>query len=565
MKRVLVLAIFFPLLAGCAAGKTKPTTTAAGKGTPATESAPSAEAAESTRRQAEAIARVKGGATMSDEGALAGPAATTIVDKATGKRLERIPKSRSYFVRDGVLYNQNVFGGTSGDPLIREDAEAYYIEAAPEPDLTKAEPEKPSDLKQFVELPASEAEVVSPPRSARRLRLEENSTGLPKAGFWRTNMAVADLDGDGRLEIVAPPPRLTISGPRVFGWTGTAWEEKTLNYYDVEPGRFSYGGVAVGDMNGDGKPDIVMIGHGSGICLLLNEGFPNFRMVPVRLPAAGIATGRALALGDFNGDGRLDIVAQSDETTRFTQTGELSLEVPEGGRDVRLFLQKPDGDFEEAPGGPEWGCYGYAVAASAPASDGREPFFYSSCRYYGGMRVLHTFDKTAAKFTWPGKGIVEELSYHIGGTAMTYMGKPGVAATYMKVGPDEGKPNVTGYGITIYYRDGEQWKSQRVFKTLVQPAVETHGIAAGDLDGDGLDDLVWADDGKGKLRVFFQKPDGGFEELDEAAEPAIVNRTTSVRVADVDGDGRKDVVLMYEYSSSGRSRSGGLRFFRNVR
>jgi hypothetical protein len=38
----------------------------------------------------------------------------------------------------------------------------------------------------------------------------------------------------------------------------------------------------------------------------------------------------------------------------------------------------------------------------------------------------------------------------------------------------------------------------------------------------------------------------------------------SVQVADVDGDGRKDVVLMYEYRTAEKSRAGGLRYFRNA-
>ena len=36
------------------------------------------------------------------------------------------------------------------------------------------------------------------------------------------------------------------------------------------------------------------------------------------------------------------------------------------------------------------------------------------------------------------------------------------------------------------------------------------------------------------------------------------------KVVDVDGDGKKDVVLMYEFRSTDKTRAGGLRFFRNL-
>jgi len=37
-----------------------------------------------------------------------------------------------------------------------------------------------------------------------------------------------------------------------------------------------------------------------------------------------------------------------------------------------------------------------------------------------------------------------------------------------------------------------------------------------------------------------------------------------VKITDVDGDGKNDVVLMYEYRTAAKTRAGGIRFFRNA-
>ena len=72
---------------------------------------------------------------------------------------------------------------------------------------------------------------------------------------------------------------------------------------------YNGGGVAIGDLNGDGRPEIVLTSNQAGPKLFLNEGAFHFRDVT---DDAGIAAEKdswttGVALADVNGDGRLDI------------------------------------------------------------------------------------------------------------------------------------------------------------------------------------------------------------------------------------------------------------------
>jgi hypothetical protein len=79
----------------------------------------------------------------------------------------------------------------------------------------------------------------------------------------------------------------------------------------------------------------------------------------------------------------------------------------------------------------------------------------------------------------------------------------------------------------------------------------------GDLDGDRLDDVVFPDSEERRLRVFFQQPDGSFVEAEDREEPVLDSPGQCVRLADLDGDGRLDVVLAKTVSSSRPGDRGG--------
>jgi FG-GAP-like repeat len=499
---------------------------------------------------------------------------TTIVDKETGKKLLRIPKQILYREKDGRLFHSVVSGGP-GLLIVRQDEKAYFVIAPPDrpkPDPKKAGAPEPVDLEPIVELPASEAAVVTPKIWKGTFHFEEISEGLPRSGMWRENFDVGDVLGQGRAQIVVPPARLTANYVRVFRLDkGDAedkkwrWRLADLTFDNPDKINAAYGAVTLADLDGDGKLDIVFGGHGAGPAIAFNKGGGSFKVETRGLPRQ-IST-RAIAVGDLNGDGRQDLLVISDDPERITRDGQPEAEKGSDfvrGYDVRGFLNEGT-YFREVHKGLEGACFGYAIALVVPkdAKDGL-PFYSSACRYIGSAATLWEFDPKSEEFRYLGDGVVEGYGQHVGAAAGTYLGYPAAFSTWFKRTPWGGSPKIDGQGITVYYRasDGKM-AGKRIVKTL-QFDAGSPAIAAGDLNGDGLDDVVWCDESTGRMRVFFQTLEGEFEELPSDREPTFVNHPTALRIADLDGDGHMDVALMYQYLTGDETRAGGLRVFRGL-
>ena len=99
------------------------------------------------------------------------------------------------------------------------------------------------------------------------------------------------------------PPSLT--GIRFENRLADSQEFNVFTYRNYYNG----GGVAIGDLNGDGLPEVILVSNQGGPRLYLNQGKFRFRDVT---SASGLSTRKdswstGITLADVNGDGRLDI------------------------------------------------------------------------------------------------------------------------------------------------------------------------------------------------------------------------------------------------------------------
>jgi DNA-binding beta-propeller fold protein YncE len=122
------------------------------------------------------------------------------------------------------------------------------------------------------------------------------------------SQAVGDLNGDGRADLVVANEASNTVSVLLGNGDGT-FQPRT----DYAAGTNPLG-IAVGDFNGDGKVDLVTANFGSkGVSLLLGNGDGTFQP---RTDIALSTTPVSLAVADLNGDGKLDlaVVNASDGT-----------------------------------------------------------------------------------------------------------------------------------------------------------------------------------------------------------------------------------------------------------
>lgn len=128
------------------------------------------------------------------------------------------------------------------------------------------------------------------------------------------NIISGDFDGDGKDEIAATPGRGSISQVKVFGLRGDRIKEVMPQFAPF--GNLFKGGInlASGDINGDWKDEIIASPASQGSSSVRVFDFYNYGKRRLLIPPffafdKNLRSGANLGTGDFNGDGKSEIIA----------------------------------------------------------------------------------------------------------------------------------------------------------------------------------------------------------------------------------------------------------------
>jgi hypothetical protein len=139
-----------------------------------------------------------------------------------------------------------------------------------------------------------------------------------QAGGRPRSIAIGDLNGDGKPDLATSNVK-RISATRTRGTVSVFLARGDGSFvprHDYRTAKFPVS-LALGDLNGDGTPDLVTASISAGnisagkVSVLLNKGDGSFGATRDYRAGRGSRGSRSVAIGDLNDDGKLDVATVS--------------------------------------------------------------------------------------------------------------------------------------------------------------------------------------------------------------------------------------------------------------
>ncbi len=390
-----------------------------------------------------------------------------------------------------------------------------------------------------------------------------------------TSVAVADLNGDGKLDLVVANycqslnqygNCFNIGEVAVLLGNGDGTFQPAVTY---STGAYNANSVAVRDVNGDGIPDVVVgnqcatpdtygcQNEPGAVSVLLGNGDGTFQ--PAVLYGSAGYCGYSVALGDLRGDGKVDIAMAN------------AYQVDSYDGSVSVLLGNGDGTFQPAVLYAEAGAVGTSVAIRDMNGDGIPDLI--------GANFSHNQSADGAVGLMLGNGdgtFQPDVLYDSGGqgaysVALADLRGDGILDVVVA-------NRVPGGAVDVLLGNGDG-TFQSAVTYLAKGwgpdsplGLEVDSLAIADVNGDGIPDLVvveWCQRFHGEacieagpVSVMLGNGDGTFQ------KPVVYSSGgyfgSAIAIADVNGDGRPDLVITNEEASEGDYNNGSVAVLLNT-
>jgi FG-GAP-like repeat len=348
------------------------------------------------------------------------------------------------------------------------------------------------------------------------------------------SVLVADLNHDGKPDVIA----LTQQSTELAWYENPNWERHVLIKDVSVPVN-----MAAADIDGDGIPAIavetgfsMVAAKSQGIVWLLrHDGDPRNLWKATKIDE--IPTSHHIAWADVDGDGKKELINAPLIGTKAL--------APKYEDNVPLLYYR-QGVWKRIT--IDDGLYGilHRVRPVNWIDGSREQLLTTG---FDGI-VLHSATGHGDNLRWThenlSKGHREDPPRK--GTSDVAVGHLGNRRFLGAVEPWHGNE------VVVYTEDSAHaWQRKVIFSDMV----EGHEVVVGDFNGDGLDDIVTGDRGKGKsVHIFYAQDVNGENWEHHVIDDGAMAGSGCVK-ADINGDGRLDVVCI-------GSSTGNLKWYENL-
>jgi len=288
--------------------------------------------------------------------------------------------------------------------------------------------------------------------------------------------------------------------------------------------------VALGDIDGDGKPDLVFVNSGSNnVSVLLNTGNSGSISFATKVDFATGDRPWGVAIGDIDGDGKPDLViANYDANTmsvlrNTSSSGSIS------------FAAKIDFTTGIMP---------YGVAIGDIDGDGKPDI---ALAMLGGVSVLRNTSSSGS------------ITFATHSDIATGTGSCSVAIGDLDGDskPDLVIANYNEYTVSVLRNTGSSGSISFADQVDFATGIHPHVVRIGDIDGDGKLDLAVANESSNTVSVLRNMSTIGSISFDTKSDFTTGYLPYSVTIGDIDGDGKPDLV-------STNSGAGTMSILRNT-
>ena len=380
------------------------------------------------------------------------------------------------------------------------------------------------------------------------------------------------LDGDKSVaQLLAPFPKDQKSGCRLY--RNDLKETGKLHFTDVTEKSGldfkGYGcGVAVGDYDNDGLPDVYITGFEHN-ALYHNLGHGRFEDITAKSGTDPKAWSTSASWVDYDGDGKLDLAVANylnynvkENKKCYSATGEQDYCGPSSftGVSARLYHNDGGGKFHD-------------VSAESGIASLAAPGLGMVCADMNADGIIDIFIANDGKpnHLWlnTGKGKFVEKALQMG-LALNQQGST-QANMGIALGDADGDGNddllithIVGEGVVYYRNEGKYgYRDASQESGLLQPTLQTTGFGTDwlDYDNDGKLDLfitngaVKREDGKSGAsnlylhhdQLFHNEGSGKFLDVSNIAGPdfAKLGIGRAAAFGDLNNDGNTDIVTVY--------------------